>query len=120
VIGSGAGGGVVAAELARAGLRVVVLEQGPADQAPQFDQREIVGMQRLYLDRATTSTRDLGVTLLAGSCVGGGTSLNWQTSLRLPDAIRDEWAAVSGLRRRALRRRWMQYASGSTSARSRA
>ncbi len=97
VIGSGAGGGVVAAELARAGMRVVVLEQGPADQAPQFDQREIVGMQRLYLDRATTSTRDLGVTLLAGSCVGGGTSLNWQTSLRLPDPIRDEWAAVSGL-----------------------
>ena len=97
IVGSGAGGGVVAAELARAGLRVIVLEQGPADQAPQFDQREIVGMQRLYLDRATTSTRDLGVALLAGSCVGGGTSVNWQTSIRLPDAIREEWAAVSGL-----------------------
>ncbi|HKW47745.1 MAG TPA: GMC family oxidoreductase [Gemmatimonadaceae bacterium] len=97
VIGSGAGGGVVAAELARAGLRVVILEQGPADQAPEFDQREIVGMQRLYLDRATTSTRDLGMALLAGSCIGGGTTVNWQTSLRLPDAIRDEWAAISGL-----------------------
>jgi choline dehydrogenase-like flavoprotein len=97
IIGSGAGGGVVAAELARAGLRVVLLEQGPGDQAAQFDQREIVGMQRLYLDRATTSSRDLGVTILAGACVGGGTSLNWQTSLPLPDAIRDEWAAVSGV-----------------------
>jgi choline dehydrogenase-like flavoprotein len=97
VVGSGAGGGVTAAELARAGMRVVVLEAGPADQAPQFDQREIVGMQRLYLDRATTSTRDLGLALLAGSCVGGGTSVNWQTSLHLPDAIREEWAGVSGL-----------------------
>jgi len=97
VIGSGAGGGVTAAALARAGLRVIVLEQGPGDQAPQFDQREIVGMQRLYLDRATTSSRDLGVAILAGSCVGGGTSVNWQTSLRLPDAIRDEWSAASGL-----------------------
>ena len=97
VIGSGAGGGVVASELARAGMRVVVLEQGPADQAPQFDQREVVGMQRLYLDRATTSTRDLGLALLAGSCVGGGTSVNWQTSLRLPEAVRDEWTGVSGL-----------------------
>ena len=97
VIGSGAGGGVAAAALARAGLRVIVLEQGAGDQAPQFDQREIVGMQRLYLDRATTSTRDLGVAILAGSCVGGGTSINWQTSLRLPDAIRDEWSASSGL-----------------------
>jgi choline dehydrogenase-like flavoprotein len=96
VIGSGAGGGVVAAELAKAGLRVLVLEQGPGDQAPQFEPREIVGMQRLYLDRGTTSTRDLGVALLAGSCVGGGTTVNWQTSLRMPDAIRDEWATVSG------------------------
>ena len=97
VIGSGAGGGVVAAELARAGLRVIVLEQGPGDQAPQFDQREVVGMQRLYLDRATTSTRDLGVAMLAGSCIGGGTTVNWQTSLPLPGSIRDEWGTVSGL-----------------------
>ena len=97
VIGSGAGGGVVAAELARTGRRVIVLEQGPGDQAPQFDQREIVGIQRLFLDRGTTATRDLGVTIFAGSCVGGGTTVNWQTSLRLPDAIRDEWSAASGL-----------------------
>ena len=98
IVGSGAGGGVAAAELARAGLRVIVLEQGPADQTADFDQREIVGMQRLYLDRAMTSTRDLGVAILAGSCVGGGTAVNWQTSLGLPDDIRDEWAASSGLR----------------------
>ena len=98
VVGSGAGGGVAAAELARAGLRVIVLEQGPGDQAPDFDQREIVGMQRLYLARGTTSTRDLGVAILAGSCLGGGTAVNWQTSLRLPDDVRDEWAARSGLR----------------------
>jgi choline dehydrogenase-like flavoprotein len=97
IVGSGAGGGVVAAELARAGLRVIVLEQGPGDQAPEFDQREIVGMQRLYLDRATTASRDLGVAILAGACLGGGTSVNWQTSLQLPDAIRHEWASVSGL-----------------------
>ena len=97
VIGSGAGGGVVAAELARAGLRVIVLEQGPGDQSPQFDRREIVGIQRLHLDRGTTSTRDLGVAILAGACLGGGTSINYQTSLRLPDRMRDEWASLSGL-----------------------
>src|SRR6476619_6704776 len=83
IIGSGAGGGVMAAELARAGLRVIVLGQGPGDQSPQCDQREIVGMQRLYLDRGMTSGRDLGVAILAGSCIGGGTAVNWQTALRL-------------------------------------
>lgn len=98
VIGSGAGGGVVAARLAAAGRRVIVLEAGSPDQAADFDQHEVVGMQRLYLDQGTTSTRDVGVALLAGSCVGGGTAVNWQTSLRLPDFIRDEWAERSGVR----------------------
>lgn len=98
VIGSGAGGSVVAARLAAAGRRVIVLEAGPADQGAEFDQREIVGMERLYLDRGTTATRDLSVAILAGSCVGGGTSINWQTSLPLPDYIREEWADRSGLR----------------------
>jgi choline dehydrogenase-like flavoprotein len=98
IVGSGAGGGVVAAQLAAAGRSVVVLEAGHGDQAADFDQREIVGMQRLYLDQGTTATRDLAVALLAGGCVGGGTSVNWQTSLRLPDNVRDEWTAQSGLR----------------------
>ena len=98
VIGSGAGGGVFAERAASAGMKVVVLEAGPADQAPDFDNRELVGTQRLYLDQGTTATRDLGVAILAGSALGGGTAINWQTSLRLPDPIRDEWAERSGLR----------------------
>jgi len=97
VIGSGAGGSVVAAQLAAAGRRVVVLEAGAGDQAPEFDHHEIVGMQRLYLDQGTTATRDLGVAILAGSCVGGGTTVNWQTSLRTPEFIRHEWAERSGV-----------------------
>ena len=98
VIGSGAGGSVVAAELAAAGNRVIVLEAGSGQQAPDFDQRELTGMQQLYLDQGMTATRDLGVAILAGASLGGGTTVNWQTSLRTPDAIRDEWAALSGCR----------------------
>lgn len=98
VIGSGAAGGVVTAQLAAAGLTVVVLEAGPPDQAVDFDQRELIGTQRLYLDRGTTASRDLGVAILAASCLGGGTTVNWQTSLRTPDYVRDEWADRSGVR----------------------
>ena len=96
VVGSGAGGGVVAAELARRGLSVVVLEAGPADQAADFAQRELEGTQRLYHGAGLTSTRDAAISLFAGRCLGGGTAVNWQTSLRTPDFIRDEWSHRSG------------------------
>jgi choline dehydrogenase-like flavoprotein len=96
VVGSGAGGGVVAADLAARGMRVIVLEAGPGDQAADFSQRELDSTQRLYLDGGLTATRDLGVAILAGACLGGGTTVNWQTSLRTPDNVRDEWTEKSG------------------------
>jgi choline dehydrogenase-like flavoprotein len=98
VVGSGAGGGVVAAEAAAAGKRVVVLEAGSGLQAPDFDQHELAGMEQLYLDRGLTATSDLGMSILAGATLGGGTAVNWQTSLPLPGDVREEWAAVSGCR----------------------
>lgn len=98
VIGSGAGGGVVAGELAATGKRVLVLEAGGGYQPPSFDQHELVGMQRLYLDGGMTATRDLSIAILAGGALGGGTTVNWQSSFRLPDAVREEWAAASGCR----------------------
>jgi choline dehydrogenase-like flavoprotein len=96
VIGSGAGGAVVAAELAAAGRRVVVLEAGSGRQAPDFDQRELTGMNTLYLDHGMTASRDLGLAILAGATLGGGTAVNWQTCLPTPDSVRAEWAEVSG------------------------
>jgi choline dehydrogenase-like flavoprotein len=96
VVGSGAGGGVAAADLAARGLRVIVLEAGPGDQAADFSQRELESTQRLFLDAGLTSTRDLGLSILAGACLGGGTAVNWQTSLRTPDDVRDEWTEKSG------------------------
>lgn len=98
VVGSGAGGGVVAAELAAAGRRVVVLEAGGAEQAPDYATGELQGMRRLYLEAGLSSSRDLAVTILAGATLGGGTTVNWQTSLRLPERIREEWALRSGCR----------------------
>ncbi len=47
-------------------------------------------MHGLYLDHGTTATRDLGIAILAGGTLGGGTTVNWQTSLPTPPEIRLE------------------------------
>lgn len=91
VIGSGAGGAVVAAELAARGKQVVVLERGRLCTEADFKGLELAGSASLYLDRGIASTEDRSISLLAGSTVGGGTIVNWSTSLRLPPLIRDEW-----------------------------
>ncbi len=96
VIGSGAGGGVAASAFARAGKRVIVLEAGGAFDARTFRQREI-DMAELYLDGGLTATKDLGIALLAGATLGGGTTVNWCTSFRLADQIAAEWETESGM-----------------------
>jgi choline dehydrogenase-like flavoprotein len=92
VVGSGAGGGVAAALLAEAGLRVVVLEAGPAFEPVAARQREAEAFAELYLEAGLCSTEDLSVSILAGACVGGGTAVNWSTSLRLAPRTMAEWA----------------------------
>ena len=94
VIGSGAGGGVVAAELAASGKRVVVLERARLRTEQEFDGKELVGFASLFLDRGIAATEDRAIAIFAGSAVGGGTVVNWSTSLRLPPSVREEWRAA--------------------------
>lgn len=98
VIGSGAGGGVVAGELALAGKSVIVLEKGGYNNESKFTYQEAQATSELYLKHGTLTTKDLGIVLLAGSTLGGGTTINWMTSLRTPPEILDEWASSSGIR----------------------
>ena len=92
VIGSGAGGGVAAAVLAAAGNEVIVLEAGGYFDDADFDGAELKGFERLYSECGFAATRDHSVGMLAGECLGGGTVVNYTTSFRTPDDIRDEWA----------------------------
>jgi long-chain-alcohol oxidase len=94
VVGSGAGGAVAAAVLANAGLDVVVVEAGSYHAEDYFAGRELDGLQSLYLNGGGLATDDQSLSLLAGSCVGGGTVVNYTTSFRTPARVRAEWASL--------------------------
>lgn len=97
VIGSGAGGAVVAARLAERGARVVVLEEGGAFTRRDFDMREETAYPRLYQERGARATADLAITVLQGRVLGGTTVVNWTTSLRVPDGVLAHWARRHGV-----------------------
>ena len=94
VIGSGAGGGVAASILAAAGKRVVVLERAAMVTEERFGGPELDGLGALFLDRGLAATTDRWISIRAGSAVGGGTVINWSSSLRAPAAVREEWRAA--------------------------
>ncbi len=97
VIGSGAGGSVVAAQLAAAGKDVIVLEEGGYYNEADFDQLELSMMRKLYFQGGFAATSDAAIALVAGGCLGGGTLVNYATSFRTPDWLREEWATRYGL-----------------------
>ena len=92
VIGSGAGGGMSASELARAGARVLVLEEGSALRTDQMSQLEDEMIPKLYRDNGATMTRDRSIHVLAGRSIGGSTLHNINLCKRTPDAILENWA----------------------------
>jgi choline dehydrogenase-like flavoprotein len=94
IVGSGAGGGVIAAELARAGSSVVVLEMGGYRNEADFKQLELSGMFELYLGGGLAASEDGSIALLAGSTLGGGTVVNYMNCIRTPQHIREEWARM--------------------------
>jgi long-chain-alcohol oxidase len=97
VIGSGAGGGVVAGELSAAGKDVIVLEEGGYYNEADFNQLELAMMRKLYFQGGFAATADGSIALIAGGCLGGGTVVNYTTSFRSPDWLRREWADRYGL-----------------------
>ncbi|KYQ92076.1 glucose-methanol-choline oxidoreductase [Tieghemostelium lacteum] len=91
VIGSGAGGGVTASLLAKAGYKVLILEKGGYLSPNNMTWKESEAFPQLYEQAGTLTSDDLSVNILAGSCLGGGTTVNWTASVRTPDHILDEW-----------------------------
>jgi choline dehydrogenase-like flavoprotein len=94
VVGSGAGGAVVAARCAQAGLAVLVLEMGGYRNEADFKQLELPGMLELYLGGGLLASENGSIAVLAGSTLGGGTVVNYMNCIRTPQRIREEWAQL--------------------------
>lgn len=98
VIGAGAGGAVVAAELAEGGARVIVLEEGPEHRADNFTARPPEMMARLYAAGAETATiGNPPIPLPLGHGLGGTTVINSGTCFRTPEHVLDKWSERHGL-----------------------
>ena len=97
VIGTGAGGGITAELLARAGLRVIMLEEGPLKTSSDFNQLESEAYPTLYQESAARKTNDKAINILQGRCVGGSTTVNWTSSFRTPSETLAFWRDRFGL-----------------------
>ncbi len=93
VIGSGSGGGV-AANILNEKYEVGIFEKGSYGNGEINN--ETFGYHNFYDTNGIQQTRGYKVLLLAGKGIGGGTSINWTTSLRTPDKILSEWDTLTG------------------------
>ena len=97
VVGSGAGGSVVAEAAAAAGASVVVLEEGRYWTSRDFTQREEEMYPRLYRERGTKPTADYAVLVSQGRALGGSTRVGFCLCFRPPRLILDRWRREFGL-----------------------
>ena len=97
IIGSGAGAGITAELLAKAGLQVVIIEEGPLKSSSDFNQLESEAYPALYQESAARKTEDKAINILQGRCVGGSTTVNWTSSFRTPASTLKFWQDRFGL-----------------------
>lgn len=99
VVGSGAGGAVVAKELAEVGLKVVLIEEGGYYTTKDFAVDDTIGATaKLYRDGgATVIMGHPNIMYAEGRCVGGSTTINGGMCWRTPEKIMKRWQWERGL-----------------------
>lgn len=99
VVGTGAGGAVMARELAEAGLAVILLEEGGYADRATFAGRPFDNQRKLYrAGGATFSVGNVFIPIPLGKTVGGTTAVNSGTCFRTPDKVLRKWRDELGLR----------------------
>jgi len=97
VIGTGAGGGTTAEILAKAGLKVILVEEGRLYDDRDFKMNELEAYGRLYQEGMSRATDDGAISILQGRSVGGSTTVNWTSSFRTPPETLNFWQERFGI-----------------------
>jgi choline dehydrogenase-like flavoprotein len=94
IVGSGAGGATTAAELAGAGLDVVMVEEGGYHPTESFSADSVRALRTLYRDGGGGMAVGRPSVLFAeGRCVGGSTVVNGGMSWPTPGRVLERWSA---------------------------
>ena len=91
VVGSGPGGAVVAKELAEAGKRVVLLEEGPPVTPQDYEWDGARSMTRTLREGGLRATRGYVMPTMQAICLGGGSLVNSAICPRAPDFTLERW-----------------------------
>lgn len=92
IVGTGAGGATMAAELTALGFSVVMIEEGGHHKTESFNTDPTASFRRLYRDAGMSAM--LGnppIGFAEGRCVGGSTVINGGMSWRTPERILEDW-----------------------------
>jgi choline dehydrogenase-like flavoprotein len=106
VVGTGAGGAVVAKELAEKGFATVIIEEGAYYTRRDFNGKAVECLERFYREKGRVV--GIGNTIIpipSGQLVGGSTAINTGTCWRTPEWVCDHWVKewkIPGLSRKEL------------------
>lgn len=102
VVGSGAGGAVVATLLAEAGRRVVVLEEGPYYRAADYQRfKPSEAVRRIFREAGMVTAFGVGqtpiISITMGRAVGGSSVITGGVCFRIPGEVHGRWVRDLGL-----------------------
>ncbi|KAF7503097.1 hypothetical protein GJ744_004306 [Endocarpon pusillum] len=92
IVGSGCGAGVCAKNLAEAGFSVLVAEKGYYFPSTHYPMKSSDANVNLMENGGLMFSDDASTAVVAGSCFGGGGTVNWSASLQPQHYVRQEWA----------------------------
>src|SRR6267143_3220412 len=91
VIGSGAGGAVLAKKMCDFGRSVVVLEKGGYYDGEDMNQRDEDMIPLLWKNAGANFNDDLTIAIGQGECLGGSTVINDAVCFPIPQVTRRQW-----------------------------